>query len=111
MSGLEAPNGERVSICKSCCKKYFKCTLEQLEKINRRMLQSTKMELTAFIIIKATLWANEVFKDAQKSEQWMTSVNSQFQGSSPLDVILRGEGSHVLKFLAKRLGRKPGASF
>ncbi len=62
MSGLEAPNGERVSICKSCCKKYFKCTLEQLEKINRRMLQSTKMELTAFIIIKATLWANEVFK-------------------------------------------------
>ncbi len=111
LSRFEARNGERVSICKSCCKKHFGCTFKQLEKFSRTAMKSVNMELVAFIIVKATLWANELFKDAKKAEQWLTSINPQFQGDSPLEVILRGDGSHVIRFLEERLSRRSGSAF
>lgn len=75
------------------------------------MEKPAKEELVAFIIIKATLWANEVFKDAKKAEEWMTNANDVFGGDSPLEVILMGRGSHVLNFLLERLGKKSGSAF
>ncbi|MDO8430267.1 MAG: hypothetical protein Q7S73_02795 [bacterium] len=111
MSGFEAPNGERVPICIGCCKKHFGFSFKQLEALNKKVDKSSRAELLGFIIIKATLWANRLFKDEKKAEQWMTSVNSQFLGSSPLEVILRGNYSQVINFLEERLGRKSGAAF
>jgi len=70
-----------------------------------------EMESLLFIVVKATLWANELFGNAQKAEQWMTSANPVFSGDSPLQVILMGRSSHVLKFLEERLGRKSGTAF
>ena len=29
---VEVSNGERVPICKSCCRKIFKCTLKEIER-------------------------------------------------------------------------------
>lgn len=42
---------------------------------------------------------------------WLMAPNSAFGGDSPFDVIIRGDGSHVIDFLNVRSGRKAGAAF
>lgn len=37
LGNFDARNGERVPICKSCCKKIFKCTLKKLEQYSEEL--------------------------------------------------------------------------
>ena len=39
MSGFEAPNGERIPICKDCCQKIFGWTFKQLAEHNKKIDQ------------------------------------------------------------------------
>lgn len=46
-----------------------------------------------------------------KAAVWLMAPNSVFGGDSPFDVIMRGDGNHVVDFLNVRSGRKAGAAF
>ena len=84
---------------------------------NKRLPSDESRALPYFLrkrgcyLIKATALAQELFKDVKKTENWMMTSNPYFFGDSPFEVILRGDGVHVIRFLEERLGRKPGAGF
>ena len=87
------------------------------KKPKNKILPLGKFEVLSYFLrkrgcylIKATILAQELFEDVKKAENWMMASNSYF-GHSPFEVILMGEGIHVLRFLEERLGRKPGAGF
>lgn len=44
LGNFEACNGERVPICKSCCRKIFRCTFKELERRNKESLNKELKE-------------------------------------------------------------------
>jgi len=64
------------------------------------------------MLVWATDLAYELLgKDSQKATLWLMAPNGVFGGDSPFEVILRGEGNHVVDFLLERSGLKAGAAF
>ena len=62
-------------------------------------------------LIKATVLAQELLNDANKVENWLMTGSYHFDGDSPFEVILRGAGVQVIRFLEERLGRRAGGGF
>lgn len=50
-------------------------------------------------------------KEDDKTKVWLMAPNSAFGGDSPFEVIMRGDGNHVVDFLLERSGKKAGAAF
>jgi hypothetical protein len=66
-------------------------------------------------IIELT-WASDLAYDllggdGKKVGLWLRAPNSAFGGDAPVEVILRGDGRHVIEFLMQRSGSKAGAAF
>lgn len=49
----------------------------------------------------------DLFKgDVDKASNWFQTSNPYFFDKSPFEIILLGEGYHIINFLETRLGRK-----
>ncbi|MBI5244522.1 MAG: DUF2384 domain-containing protein [Elusimicrobia bacterium] len=50
-------------------------------------------------------------KDEEKAAAWVMAPNDVFSDDSPFEVIMQGNGNHVIDFLLERAGKKAGAAF
>lgn len=50
-------------------------------------------------------------KEKNKATVWLMAPNDVFSGDSPFEVIMQGNGNHVVDFLLERSGKKAGAAF
>jgi hypothetical protein len=63
------------------------------------------MKMKMIPVIQVADLAHELFKNDDLTKRWILSPNSYFFGKSPLEVCLIGEGSILINFLNRKLGR------
>lgn len=84
----------------------------QLYKDRLLLKKGSKLRQTLLLIVMATDLAYELLSSSQeKAIHWLLSPNMTFFGESPLDIILREEGTSVISWLQERHGLKSGSAF
>lgn len=61
------------------------------------------MKDQVYQLIYATAKVTDLFKDAEKAIDWMTTKNPFLGESSPVDLVSRGRGHKLLKFIDNQL--------
>ena len=63
-------------------------------------------------LVEASALVSKLYKgDTRKVKLWMNAPNSTFFQDSPLEVILRGDGRGVIKWLKPRVGKGSAIAF
>jgi hypothetical protein len=55
--------------------------------------------------------AGQLFPTAEEVKQWYDTPNEMLFGSSPREVVFRGDGKQLIEWLSVRAGKTPGAAF
>jgi len=75
------------------------------------LLEKTLKKRIVMLVWATDLAYDLLGKDSQKATLWLMAPNAAFGADSPFEVILRGDGNHVVDFLLERSGLKAGAAF
>lgn len=70
--------------------------------LRKRLIQLVIATDLAYILLN---------QDKNKTSLWLTTPNFILFGDTPLEVIMRDEGEHIISWLMERLGFKSGTAF